>query len=152
MALRTVITQGDDILTKRARTVEVIDDKIIQLLDDMAETMEAHHGVGLAAPQVGYLKRIFIVDDGTGLKELINPEILEVSGEQDGDEGCLSVPGMVGKVKRPNYVKISGLNRKGERVVYEGTELMARAFCHEYDHLEGKLYVSIARDLQELEE
>lgn len=151
MALRNVVIQGDDILTKRAKEVETIDSRVIQLLDDMAETMAEYNGVGLAAPQVGFLKRVFIVDDGTGLKELINPEILEVSGEQDGEEGCLSVPGMIGYVVRPAYVKIAALNRQGERVVYEGTELLARAFCHEYDHLEGKLFIAQARDLQEIE-
>ncbi len=143
MAIRIIRENGDPVLRKEARVVESVNDKIKILVDDMVETMYDADGVGLAAPQIGILKRIIVVDvyDETGVKVLINPEIVEMSGEQIGIEGCLSVPGESGDVKRPNYVKIKGLNRDGEEVVYEGTELLARAFCHEVDHLNGVLFI-----------
>ena len=149
MAIRNIVCQGDEILKKRAKEVTEINEKIIMLLDDMAETMKSQEGVGLAANQVGMLKRIFIADVGEGLIELINPEILETSGMQNEEEGCLSVPGLVGKVKRPEYVKIAGLDRRGKRVVYEGTELLARVFCHENDHLNGELFIDKAEDIRD---
>lgn len=147
MAIRRIVKKGDEILTKKSKNVESINDKIIELLDDMAETMYENNGVGLAAPQVGILKRIIVIDTGEGLIELINPEIIESSGEQIDEEGCLSVPGVTGEVKRPNYVKVKGLNRKGELIEYDGQELLARAFCHEIDHLEGMLFIDRAKNI-----
>lgn len=143
MALRMIRTKGDEVLTKVSKTVEKIDEKILTLLEDMADTMYEEDGVGLAAPQVGVLKRVVVIDVGDGLIEMINPEILEFDGEQVGDEGCLSVPGRYGQVRRPNYVKAKALNRNGEEFIIEGTELLARAICHELDHLEGKLFVDL---------
>ncbi|MBP3929066.1 MAG: peptide deformylase [Peptostreptococcaceae bacterium] len=141
MALRQIVQIGDSVLRKKCKPVEKIDDKIIQLLDDMADTMYEADGVGLAAPQVGILKRIAIVDVGDGLIELINPEIIEVKGTQTDDEGCLSVVNEFGPVTRPYYVKVRAYNRKGELFEIEGEELLARAFCHEIDHLDGVLFV-----------
>jgi peptide deformylase len=141
MALRQIVQIGDSVLRKKCKPVEKIDDKIIQLLDDMADTMYEADGVGLAAPQVGILKRIAIVDIGDGLIELINPEIIEVKGTQTDDEGCLSVVNEFGPVTRPYYVKVRAYNRKGQLFEIEGEELLARAFCHEIDHLDGILYV-----------
>lgn len=143
MASRMIRTKGDEVLTKVSKTVEKIDDKILTLLEDMADTMYEEDGVGLAAPQIGVLKRVVVIDVGDGLIEMINPEILEFDGEQVGDEGCLSVPGRYGQVRRPNYVKAKALNRNGEEFIIEGTELLARAICHELDHLEGKLFVDL---------
>ncbi|MBQ1793059.1 MAG: peptide deformylase [Peptostreptococcaceae bacterium] len=141
MALRQIVQIGDSVLRKKCKPVEKIDDKIIQLLDDMADTMYEADGVGLAAPQVGILKRIAIVDVGDGLIELINPEIIEVKGTQTDDEGCLSVVNEFGPVTRPYYVKVRAYNRKGQLFEIEGEELLARAFCHEIDHLDGVLFV-----------
>jgi len=148
MAIRNIVKEGDEILRKRAKEVPEITGRIITLLDDMADTLREQEGVGLAANQVGVLKRIFIADVGEGLLELINPEIIEIRGMQNEEEGCLSVPGLIGLVERPEFVKISAWNRSGKRVVYEGTELLARVFCHEYDHLEGKLFIDKAKDLR----
>lgn len=144
MALRQIRKEGDSVLRKKCRPVEKIDDKILTLLDDMAETMEEADGVGLAAPQVGILKRIAIIDVGDGIIELINPVILETEGNQTGDEGCLSIPGKYKEVCRPNYVKVKALNRHGEEFVIEGMELLARALCHEIDHLDGVLFLDRA--------
>lgn len=141
MAKRLIREEGDPVLRKNAKTVKEIDEKIITLLDDMAETMYDANGVGLAAPQVGILKKICVIDIGEGLYEIINPEILEQSGEQTGNEGCLSVPGKAGEVTRPNYVKVEYTNRDGERITVEGEGLLARALCHEIDHLSGVLYI-----------
>ncbi|MCC0643003.1 MULTISPECIES: peptide deformylase [unclassified Clostridioides] len=141
MALRQIVQIGEPVLRKKSKKVEKIDAKIIQLLDDMAETMYDADGVGLAAPQVGILKRVVVIDIGEELIELINPEIIETSGEQIDDEGCLSVVGESGEVRRPNYVKVRALNRNGETIELEGEELLARAFCHEIDHLDGILFV-----------
>ena len=141
MATRIIKTDGDAVLRKKSRVVETIDDRIAQLLDDMNETMVEAEGVGLAAPQVGILKRIVIIDVGDGPIEMINPEITEYDGEQFGDEGCLSVPGKFGKVRRPNWVRVKFQNRKGEHVELEGEELFARAVFHELDHLEGVLFI-----------
>jgi len=140
MAIRAIVKEGDDILTKKCRVVEKIDERILSLLDDMAETMYDAEGVGLAAPQVGFLKRLVVIDIGEGLIELINPEIIKAEGEQREVEGCLSVPGISGYTVRPMTVTVRALNRKGEEVEYTGTELLARAFCHEIDHLDGKLF------------
>ena len=119
----------------------MITPRTIMLIEDMLDTMYESGGVGLAAPQVGILKRIVVIDVGEGPIVLINPEIIETSGEQTGDEGCLSVPGKAGCVTRPNYVKVKALDTKMKEVIYEGEELLARAFCHEIDHLDGHLYV-----------
>lgn len=143
MALRKIRTEGDPVLTKVSRPVTEMTPKLRTLIFDMLDTMYEEMGVGLAAPQVGILKRVVIIDVGDGPMVLINPEILETSGEQTGDEGCLSVPGMAGQVTRPNYVKVKALNENMEEVVYEGTELLARAFCHEIDHLDGKMYTEL---------
>lgn len=151
MAIRNIRKDGDEVLRKISKKVEKIDDRVLTLLKDMADTLYDSEGVGLAAPQVGILKRIVVIDVGEGLLELINPEILETSGEQTGPEGCLSIPGVWGEVTRPNKVKIKAMNRKGEMVEYEGEELLARAFCHEIDHLEGILFKDKATKMMEQE-
>lgn len=150
MALRNIVQVGDPILRKKSREVGEITERIRILIDDMIETMQDAEGVGLAAPQVGVLKRIFVVDVGEGPIVLVNPEIVEQSGEQTGTEGCLSVPDRSGDVTRPNYVKIKGLDREGNEVEYEGTELLARAFCHENDHLNGVIYTDHVKELHTL--
>lgn len=143
MALRTIRVQGDSVLTKKSRTVDKMTTRIGELITDMLDTMYDAMGVGLAAPQVGILKRIVVIDVGEGPIVLINPEILETSGEQTGDEGCLSVPGMAGQVTRPNYVKVKALDVNMNEQIYEGEGLLARAFCHEIDHLDGKMYTEL---------
>ena len=143
MALRTIRIPGDEVLNKRCREVTEMTPRIATLIEDMIETMDHANGVGLAACQVGILKRIVVIDVGDGPIVLINPEILETSGEQTGDEGCLSVPGMAGQVTRPNYVKVKAMDEDMNEVIYEGTELLARAFCHEIDHLDGKMYTDL---------
>ena len=143
MALRTIRVEGDPVLTKISRPVDKMTPRIQDLITDMLDTMYEAMGVGLAAPQVGILKRIVVIDVGDGPIILINPEIIEKSGEQTGDEGCLSVPGMSGQVTRPDHVKVKALNEDMEEVIYEGTELLARAFCHEIDHLDGKMYTDL---------
>ena len=140
MAIRNIVKEGDDILTKKCRPVEVIDGKILALLDDMADTMYKAEGVGLAAPQVGFLKRVVVIDIGEGLIELINPEIIKTEGEQREVEGCLSVPGVSGYTIRPMKVTVRATDRNGEEFEMEGEELLARSFCHEIDHLDGKLF------------
>ena len=143
MALRTIRVQGDSVLTKKSRPVDKMTPRIGELITDMLDTMYDAMGVGLAAPQVGILKRIVVIDVGDGPIVLINPEILETDGEQTGDEGCLSVPGMAGQVTRPNYVKVRALDVSMEEQIYEGEGLLARAFCHEIDHLDGKMYTDL---------
>ena len=143
MALRTIRVQGDSVLTKKSRTVDKMTPRIGELITDMLDTMYDAMGVGLAAPLVGILKRIVVIDVGEGPIVLINPEILETSGEQTGDEGCLSVPGMAGQVTRPNYVKVKALDVNMNEQIYEGEGLLARAFCHEIDHLDGKMYTEL---------
>ena len=143
MALRNIVQEPNETLRKKCRKVEKITDRILQLLDDMKETLAKADGVGLAAPQVGVLRRVVIIDVGEGPMELINPEILETSGEQTGEEGCLSVSGRWGVVTRPNYVKVKAMDRQGMEHIYEGEWLLARAFCHEIDHLDGKLFIDI---------
>ena len=143
MALRTNRVQGYSVLTKKSRTVDKMTPRIGELITDMLDTMYDAMGVGLAAPQVGILKRIVVIDVGEGPIVLINPEILETSGEQTGDEGCLSVPGMAGQVTRPNYVKVKALDVNMDEQIYEGEGLLARAFCHEIDHLDGKMYTEL---------
>ena len=155
MALRTIRVQGDSVLTKKSRTVDKMTPRIGELITDMLDTMYDAMGVGLAAPQVGILKRIVVIDVGEGPIVLINPEILETSGEQTGDEGCLSVPGMAGQVTRPNYVKVKALDVNMEEQILEGEGLLARAFCHEIDHLDGVLFTDRATHMytdEEMEE
>ncbi len=144
MAIRNIRTIGDSVLTKKAKEITVVDDKLTMLIEDMLDTMYEAEGVGLAAPQVGILKRVVVIDcspEGNEPVVLINPEIVETSGEQTGTEGCLSVPGKVGVVTRPNYCKVRALNKELEPFEIEGEELMARALLHEIDHLDGHLYV-----------
>lgn len=141
MAVREIRVQGDEVLTKVCKEVKALTPRTLVLIEDMLDTMYEAQGVGLAAPQVGILKRIVVIDVGEGPIILINPEILETSGEQTGDEGCLSVPGLAGQVTRPNYVKVKALDENMEEVIYEGEGLLARAFCHELEHLDGHLYV-----------
>lgn len=140
MALRNIVQLGDEILTKKCKPVKKIDDRILSLLDDMRETLIHSGGVGLAAPQVGVLRRIALVDTGDEILELINPEILYTEGEQTDAEGCLSYPGKYGMVTRPYIVKIKALDRNGDEYEYTGEELTARAFCHEIDHLDGHFF------------
>lgn len=141
MALRKVVTKEDPILKRTSRKIDKIDDRICDLLDDMAETMYADEGCGLAAVQVGVLRRAVVIDVGDGLIELINPEIIFTEGEQEAAEGCLSFPGESGITIRPAVVKVKAQNRAGQWCVYKGEELKARCFCHEIDHLDGILFV-----------
>lgn len=141
MAIRKIREMGDDVLTKVCKEVEKVTPRTKVLIDDMFDTMYDAMGVGLAAPQVGVLKRIVTIDVGEGPILLINPEIIETSGEQTGEEGCLSVSGKSGVVTRPNYVKVRAFDEDMKEIVLEGEGLLARAFCHEIDHLDGHLYV-----------
>lgn len=146
MAIRNIRIDGDDILRKTCRPVTEMTPKIQELIDDMLETMYEADGVGLAAPQVGMLKRLVVIDVGEGPIVLINPEIIEKSGEQTGMEGCLSLPGKAGEVTRPNHVVCKALNEDMEEITVEGEELLARAICHELDHLDGILYKDLAKN------
>ena len=141
MALRTIRVQGVSVLTKKSRTVDKMTPRIGELITDMLDTMYEAMGVGLAAPQVSILKRVVVIDIGEGLLELINPEIIATSGEQIDAEGCLSIPGEDGEVKRPYVVRVRAQDRNGNTFEIEGEELLARAFCHEIDHLDGILFV-----------
>ncbi len=153
MALRNIVTEGDSVLTKVSRPVTKFDRRLHVLLDDMTDTLVDAGGVGLAAPQVGVLRRAVVVDTGEdGILELINPEIIEESGEQTGLEGCLSVPGKYGIVTRPNYVKVRAQDRDGNWFEAEGEALIARCFCHELAHLEGQLYTAVAERMLTPEE
>ena len=146
MAKLKILKVGDSTLRKVCRPVDKITPRILMLLDDMVETMRAADGVGLAAPQVGVLRRVVVIETpDEGLFELINPKIIAFSGEQESEEGCLSVPGRWGITKRPMHVTVRALNRQGETVDYRGSGLLAKAFCHELDHLDGKLYIDIAK-------
>lgn len=140
MAIREVRLRGDEILGKVCKPVVKFDKRLHILLDDMYDTMQKHEGVGLAAPQVGIIKRVVVIDVGDGRIELINPEIIEESGTQNGNEGCLSVPGVYGEVERPMHVKAKAQDRDGNWFEIEGDELLARAICHECEHLDGKLF------------
>ena len=145
MARLNIIKEGDEALRKKSRPVDKITDRTKTLLDDMLETMRDADGVGLAAPQVGVLRRIVVIEVTPGdVLELINPEIIYSSGSQTGIEGCLSIPGKNGVCTRPSYVKVRALDRNGAMREYEGTDLLARCFCHETDHLDGILYTDIA--------
>ena len=146
MGLRKILTDKDPALHKVCKPVTAFDEKLHKLLDDMRETLIDSGGVGLAAPQVGILRRVFLVDvglDGEQIIEFINPEILETDGEQEGAEGCLSVPGKYGLVKRPYWVKVRAQDRNGNWFEAEGEELIGRCFCHEYDHLDGIVYTQV---------
>ncbi|MEE1008379.1 MAG: peptide deformylase [Agathobacter sp.] len=140
MALRTIRIQGDPVLEKTCKEVKEVTPKIVTLINDMLETMYEANGVGLAAPQVGILKRIVVIDVGEGPIVMINPTILETSGSQTGDEGCLSLPGKAGQVTRPNYVKARYFDEEMQEYEIEGEELLARCICHELDHLDGHMY------------
>ena len=159
MALREVRELGDPVLNKTSREVTKVTDRLKVLIEDMIETMNAHDGVGLAAPQVGVLRRIVVIDVGDGPIVMINPEIIETAGEQTGAEGCLSVPGKYGTLTRPNYVKARYFDENMDEYEIEGEELLARAICHELDHLDGHMYTEIAQgplytaeEMQEREE
>ncbi len=143
MGLRKILTDQEPSLHKTCKTVENFDRRLYKLLDDMTETLVDSGGVGLAAPQVGILRRVVVVDTGEGILELVNPELVETAGEQTGPEGCLSVPGRYGLVTRPNYAKVRAQDRDGNWFEAEGEELIARCFCHELDHLDGILYTQI---------
>ena len=158
MAIRNIVKDGDEILTKKCRPVTKFDRKLHVLLDDMAETMHRANGVGLAAPQVGILRRAVVIDvspEQNNVLELVNPQIIAYSGTQEGNEGCLSFPGQWGIVKRPNYVKVRAQDRFGEEFEIEGKELLARAFCHEIDHLNGVVFKEVCERMltrKEIEE
>lgn len=147
MALRNIVKEGDDILRKKCRVVEKFDEKLAMLLDDMAETLADANGAGLAAPQVGILRRIALVDVGDGLIELINPEIIESEGEQEAVEGCLSIPGEFGITIRPMKVTVKAQDRNGNEFTVIAEELKARALCHELDHLDGILFIDNAIEM-----
>lgn len=141
MAIRNIRKYGDDILRKKAKNVRVFNNSLTELLADMAETMKAANGVGLAAPQVGILKRAVVIDVGEGLIELVNPRIVHQEGEAVEVEGCLSIPGVLGEVARPQKVKVKAMDREGNPIEIEGEGLLARALCHEIDHLDGVLFI-----------
>ena len=143
MGLRKILTDKDPALHKVCKSVEKFDEKLHKLLEDMTDTLIDSQGVGLAAPQVGILRRVVLVDTGDGILELINPVLLETDGEQVGPEGCLSVPGKYGLVKRPYYAKVRAQDRFGDWYEAEGEELIARCFCHELDHLDGIIYTEV---------
>ena len=143
MGLRKILTDKEPALHKTCKKVEKFDWRLHKLLDDMTETLIDSNGVGLAAPQVGILRRVVVVDTGEGMLELVNPEMVETDGEQVGAEGCLSVPGKYGLVKRPYYAKVRAQDRDGQWYEAEGEELIARCFCHELDHLDGILYTQV---------
>lgn len=150
MALRNIRTLEDEILRKKSRTVENIDDKVLELLKDMAETMySTGHGAGLAAPQIGILKRIVVIDMGDGLINLINPEVVKAEGSQEVVEGCLSIPGKWGRLTRPARVSVKALNEKGEEVYIEGEGDLAKCLCHEVEHLDGILFIDKVTELVE---
>lgn len=142
MAYRNIVKKGDPILNKTSRKVETFDNKLHTLLDDMRETLYRESGVGLAAVQVGVLKRVVVIDVGEGIIELVNPEIIYTEGVQEVAEGCLSLPGEYGVTSRPAIVKVKAQNRDGQWFVYKGEEIKARCFCHEIDHLDGILFTS----------
>lgn len=156
MAIRKIVKEGDSVLTKKCRPVEKFDRRLAQLLDDMAETLHLANGVGLAAPQVGILRRVVIVDIGEGVIELVNPSIIAYSGEQESLEGCLSCPGEWGITRRPEYVKVKAQDRNGKEFTIEGRDLLAKAFSHEIDHLNGIIFKQVAvrmltpREIEEL--
>lgn len=151
MSIRLIVKHPDDVLRERAKEVTKFNANLHKLLDDMADTMYDADGVGLAAPQVGISKRVIVIDVGDehGLIELVNPEIVSMEGEQLGPEGCLSIPGLQGDVRRSNRVVVQGLDRNGKPIQFEGTELLSRAFQHEVDHLNGVLFIDLAESVYE---
>lgn len=149
MAIRNIVKVGDDILRKKSFEVTSFDDRLGCLLDDMKDTVKKANGAGLACVQVGLLKRIFVIDIDEGYYEFINPVIISQSGEQYGEEGCLSVPGKWGRVKRPAKVTIEAYDRKGKKFQIKASGFFAKAICHEYDHLDGTLYIDKANELYE---
>lgn len=151
MAVYKIVEIGDEVLREKAKPVKEITPNIIKLLDNMADTMYEANGVGLAAPQIGVSKRVIVIDIGEGLIELINPEIVEASGNAVDTEGCLSVPGMIGEVARADRLVVKGLNRQAEAVTYQAKGWLARAFQHEIDHLEGVVFVDRATNLRKAE-
>jgi peptide deformylase len=144
MAIRTIRTYGDDILRKKSRVIDEINPRILLLIKDMKETMYHSKGVGLAAPQVGILKRVAVIDVGNGPMTIINPKILEIQGSHIANEGCLSIPGTQKNVDRPEKVTVKALNENGEEIIIVGEGLLARALCHEIDHLDGVLFIDKA--------
>ncbi len=158
MALRNIVKEGDPILNKKCRPVEKFDKKLWDLLDDLVETLEDSGGVGLAAPQVGVMRRVCVIDAGEGLYEFVNPEIIETEGEQEVQEGCLSCPEQFGIIRRPQHVKARFYDRNGNLCEVEGDDLFAQAMCHEFDHLDGILFKSkvirmlTPEELQEMRE
>ncbi len=153
MALRNIVKEGDPILNKVCRKVEKFDDRLAALLDDMKETLYNADGVGLAAPQVGILRRVVVVDVGDGLIELVNPQIISCEGgEEEASEGCLSCPGIYGVVSRPRIVKLQAQDRNGKWHIYKGEGLKARCFCHELDHLDGILFTSKVIRMEQIDQ
>ena len=153
MAKRKIVQYGDETLRRICRPVDKITPAVLTLLDDMVETMRAADGVGLAAPQVGILRRIVVIETEPGeVIELINPKIIATAGEQEGSEGCLSLPGQFGIVRRPRHVTVRAMNRHGETFEMSGSDLLARAFCHELDHLDGKVFIDRADRMLEDDE
>ena len=153
MAIRNVVLEGDEILRKKCREVTEVTDRIRMTMEDMLETMRSEYGVGIAAPQVGIMRRMFIAEPEPGrVYYMINPVILEQSGADPGDEGCLSVPGKIGTVIRPDYIKIEALDLSGDKQTYEFHDFDARVMCHEYDHLDGILYIDKAVNIRDADE
>ncbi len=155
MAIRQIVKEGDSVLTKKCREVVKFDDRLAQLIDDMIETLHESGGVGLAAPQVGVIRRIVVIDisqEQNQVIELVNPVIIETEGEQESVEGCLSCPGEWGITVRPNYVKVKAFDRHGNEFTVEGKELLAKAFCHELDHLDGIIFKQVAKRMLTKEE
>ncbi|GHU50942.1 peptide deformylase [Clostridia bacterium] len=154
MGLRKVVLEGDEVLRKKSKEVKEVNGRILELIDDMWETLDEYNGVGLAAPQVGVLRRIAVIDTGVEGERfvIINPEILEMSGSVEEDEGCLSLPGIVGKVIRPERIKVRALGLDGESYTIDGEGLLAKALSHEIDHLEGILYVDKATDIRDIDD
>lgn len=152
MAIRKIVTEGDDVLTKKCREVVKFDDRLSTLIDDMIETLHMSGGVGLAAPQIGVLRRVVVIDVGDGVIELVNPKIIAYSGEREVMEGCLSCPGEWGITVRPEYVKVKAQDRNGNEFTVDGKELKAQAFCHELDHLEGILFKQVVKRMLSPEE
>ena len=152
MAIRKIVTEGDDILRKHCREVSEVTDRIREAMQDMLETMRSEQGVGIAAPQVGIMRRMFVAEpEPERVYFMINPVMLEQSGSQSGDEGCLSVPGLIGSVERPSHIKIEALDLDGNKQVYEFDDFDARVMCHEYDHLDGVLYIDKAEHIRPAE-
>ncbi|KEI04646.1 peptide deformylase [Clostridium botulinum] len=152
MAIKEIVTTENKLLRRKSKRIESIDDEVLELIQDLKDTLYSADGVGLAAPQIGVLKRAFIIDlrDGNGPLILLNPKILKKIGKYEDGEGCLSYPGYEGIVVRPRKVIVSGMNEKGESVQYEATGLMSRAICHETDHLDGILYMDLAKKMYKI--